>query len=336
MQIEAIDPAAVSSERVAAMHAVEVAALALDEPDRPPFTVEDLAARLAIRRDDRRALRWVAVEEGTVVGIARLALPDVDNTHTAFVEGSVHPECRRRGAGTALLAAAVAVLAAEGRRSVLLEAREGSPGAAFCDALGLEVAQTERRSLLRIAELDRAAVEGMAAAPHPGYRLAAWTDRCPDDALLAAYAAAKSAMNDAPTGTMDWTGVTYDVRRAREEERVARDLGEWRVVAAVHEATGGVAAFTELAIGRGSPRRALQEDTAVVPAHRGRGLGIWVKAEMLRRLVPERPDVEEILTGNDLTNDHMWRINERLGFRTSALVAERQGKVAELAARLGL
>jgi hypothetical protein len=55
---------------------------------------------------------------------------------------------------------------------------------------------------------------------------------------------------------------------------------------------------------------------------------------MVRRLLAERPDVVEVVTRNALTNEHMWRINERLGFRTYATCVERQARVAELAARV--
>jgi RimJ/RimL family protein N-acetyltransferase len=72
----------------------------------------------------------------------------------------------------------------------------------------------------------------------------------------------------------------------------------------------------------------------VVPAHRGSGLGLWVKAEMLRRLRADRPDVTEIETRNSVANDHMWRINDRLGFRPYATTCERQARVDDLAARL--
>ena len=44
----------------------------------------------------------------------------------------------------------------------------------------------------------------------------------------------------------------------------------------------------------------------------------------------------EVVTRNALTNAHMWRINERLGFRTSATTVARQGQVADVAARLGV
>lgn len=334
MDTIALDAGTATAETVAALHAVEVAALAVDEPDRPPPARADLDVLLRVSRADQRTQQWLALDGGRPVARSWLVLPDRDNRHTAFFSATVAPADRRRGIGTALLRAGVELLVAEGRRAVLVEAFAGSPGAAFCDAFGFEQAQADRSSVLRLAGVDRADVESLAAAAHPGYRLVGWRERCPDE-LLDSYARAKQAMNDAPTGSVDWNPLDYTGGLIRADEEVLRRRGwQWRVVAAVHEPTGEVAGLTEVIVSRWSPARAETDDTAVVPAHRGTGLGLWIKAEMVRRLLAERPDVVEVVTRNALTNEHMWRINERLGFRTYATCVERQARVAELAARV--
>jgi GNAT superfamily N-acetyltransferase len=334
METIRLDAATAPAATADALHEVEVAALAVDEPDRPPPAVADLDRLLRVSRADRRTQQWLVVDGGRPIARSWLTLPDRDNRHTAFFSATVSPTDRRRGVGTGLLRAAVDVLVAEGRRAVLIEALAGSAGAAFCDAFGLEEAQADRSSVLRLALVDRADVESLAAAAHPGYRLVGWQDGCPEE-LLDSYARAKQAMNDAPTGSMDWERLEYSGRHIRADEDVLRRRGwQWRVVVAVHEPSGEVAGLTEVIVSRWSPVRAETDDTAVVPAHRGTGLGLWIKAEMVRRLLAERPDVVEVVTRNGLTNEHMWRINARLGFRTYATCVERQARVAELAARL--
>ena len=101
----------------------------------------------------------------------------------------------------------------------------------------------------------------------------------------------------------------------------------------MHEQSGAVAGLTELQVAR--PPRAYQDDTAVVPDHRGSGLGLWVKADMLRRLRAERPEFTEVITGNAASNAHMLRINTRLGYRPYRATGEWQADVGELAGRLG-
>jgi hypothetical protein len=103
---------------------------------------------------------------------------------------------------------------------------------------------------------------------------------------------------------------------------------------AVHEESGAVAGFTEVLASHRS-YRAHQEDTAVVPAHRGSGLGLWIKSEMLVRLRAERPDVTEVITGNATSNRYMLAINGRLGFHPWTEINGWQGDVPQITARLG-
>lgn len=190
---------------------------------------------------------------------------------------------------------------------------------------------TDRVSLLRLADVDRSDVEALAGAAHPGHRLLTWTDHCPDD-LVESYVRAKTAMNDAPFEDIDFTDFVHTVDTVRSDEAGARSRGEALGVVAVHEATGEVSAFTELLVPR-RPHRAYQNDTAVVPAHRGSGLGLWVKAAMLVRVRAERPHVAEILTDNAASNTHMLRINDRLGFREWKRIGGHQVATATLAGR---
>ncbi len=55
-------------------------------------------------REDQDDVLWSAAFDGEVVGMAQLALPRLDNQHTAVMVGLfVHPDHRRRGIGSALL-----------------------------------------------------------------------------------------------------------------------------------------------------------------------------------------------------------------------------------------
>ena len=319
---------------VAAVHALWAAADAVDRPDDPPPLLTEAAASLRLRVSKRRVLRWVVRTPDGLVGYGALRLPDADNTHLGQVQLAVHPAYRRRGIGTALLRAATGELVADGRRLLLGEAWAGTAGERFCRWLGMRMVQEDRTSLLRLADVDWADVERLAAAPHPGYRLVRWRDRCPDE-LLEPFVVAMTAMNDAPTDDADLEPYAHSAAGVREGEQAARALfDETRLVVAVHEVSGAVAGLTEVQVAR-DPHRSYQGDTAVVGGHRGSGLGLWLKADMLVRLRAERPDVAELLTNNAASNTHMLRVNDRLGYRPHQASLGFQVEVAALVAPAG-
>jgi RimJ/RimL family protein N-acetyltransferase len=82
------------------------------------------------------------------------------------------------------------------------------------------------------------------------------------------------------------------------------------------------------------PDQGYQMDTAVVPAHRGHGLGRFIKAEMLRWLTADRPLIERITTTNAADNVHMIRINSEIGFTTVVVLADIEADLSALRSRL--
>jgi hypothetical protein len=118
-------------------------------------------------------------------------------------------------------------------------------------------------------------------------------------------------MNDAPG---DFEDARWDARRVREQTNARiEEYGKRRyTIAAVHDATGQMAALTELSVDPGCPQWGEQHRTAVARPHRGHRLGLLLKATMLEWLATAEPALRMIQTGNAST--YMIAINEQLGF----------------------
>jgi GNAT superfamily N-acetyltransferase len=302
----------ISDSDVAAWHDVLAASVAHDLPGEPTPALDQVHGDLTIARLGSHHLRWVATDGDEVTGVASLRLFDGSGrAHLGQFMIDVHPDHRRRGVGSLLLDTVARAAREENRRCIVVEASSDTPGAAFLEARGFTCVLS--LSLLLLSVHDVAGVEEIVHAAHPGYHLTRWLGVVPNE-LAETFATAKSAMGDMPTGDMDYGTTTWDTDRVRDMAEVVEKRGDTLLtVAALHG--DKIAGFTELVIPVGDGTRAIQYDTAVVPEHRGNGLGLWVKAAMLDWLRAEWPAVEEIETDNAEDNEHMLAVNERLGFR---------------------
>ena len=302
----------ISDSDVAAWCDVLAASMADDLPGEPMPTLDHVHGVLSNPGLDSRHLLWTATEGDAVVGVARLRLFDGSGrSHLGQFSIDVHPGHRRRGIGSRLLETVAEAARADHRRCIVVEASSDTPGVAFLEARGFTCVLSLSLLLLRVR--DVAGVEEIVHSEHPGYRLTRWLGVVPGE-LADTFAVAKSAMGDMPTGEMDYGTTDWDTDRVRDMAEVVEKRGDTLLtVAALHG--DAIAGFTELVIPVGDGTRAMQYDTAVIPEHRGNGLGLWVKAAMVDWLRAEWPAVEEIETDNAEDNAHMLTVNERLGFR---------------------
>ena len=273
---------------------------------------------------ERQDLLLARDDGGAPVGAARLEQPLTDNEGVVFFVLHVHPDARRRGVGTALLDE-VARRAQDAGRPVLMTELDEPPheqgrsaGRAFAERAGFRQALLEVRRDLALpvdpALLD--AVEAEAAPRAVGYALRTWRARCPDDLVDTRADLARHMSNDVPLGDLTWQEEAWDADRVRRREQLVAEQGRTVLGAgAVHEATGEMVAFTEVAVAEALPERVHQWETFVLDAHRGHRLGTLVKTAVLRRLADELPQARTMITANADTNAPMIAVNEALGFR---------------------
>jgi GNAT superfamily N-acetyltransferase len=302
MDVTRVDSA--DSGAVRACYEVALAAWRADDPDGPPaMPLRGFTALLDSGwiGDPRQA--WMAADGS---GYYQLELPERDNRHMARLELVVHPGMRRQGRGTALLEDAMTRTRQAGRTLITTDAWVGSAGESFARDAGFKAGLIDIRRVLRV---------GAAPAPVPtaGYTLVEWGGQTPPE-LAGQVAAVIAMIADAPSDP-SWEPEQWDADRVRiTEERIARQGLRQHTVAARHDATGELAAITNLALYPEIPDWGFQELTAVTRAHRGHRLGLAVKSAMLRRLAAREPRLERIVTWNAEDNKHMIAINEELGF----------------------
>ena len=301
-------------------HRLLVACAAVDESDEPAPERARAVANLLHPPLGTEVRRWVARDrEGALVATAQLRLfRESGRSRLARCQISVHPERRRQGIGSELLAVLRAEAQTAGRTTLGCGNVTGAAGPAALTAWGFTRGPEYLKLRLRVADCDQDALRAVVRAASDGYHLARWQGVPPTD-LAPAFARARAVMADAPSGGVDRGRVEWDTARVRESaERHAARGKALLTVAALYEDEQGdeaVAGFSEVILdgGRGGPR-ARQSDTAVARPHRGRGLGLWVKAAMLQWLLGAHPEVAEVMTVCAESNRHMIAINEQLGF----------------------
>jgi GNAT superfamily N-acetyltransferase len=269
---------------------------------------------------DVRADGLGLVDGDTWLGIAWLDWWLVGNTDTVDVELAVVPEYRRQGVATRLLEAAIDKARADGRRIMSGTNLAGDPetgasaGTAFAAERGFEQKHAELHQVVQLP-VELSALE----RPVDGYEIVQWREHAPDEWLEQFLELLNGMSEDVPTGdrTDEPVKWTPELMRDAEARRVAQGRFTY-TTAAVHTASGELAAYTQMGGTPETPDRLNQYDTYVRRSHRGNGLGIAVKAPNLSAIQTGVAHPAVLHTWNAPENTPMIAVNDKLGFRPVA------------------
>ena len=288
---------------------------------------EGLTLRLFVARD----------RDGTFAGEARLVtrqpreVPPISQAQI-----SVRPDRRRAGLGTALLRRLLDAIGRQPDTRIMAWCTSGVPsGADFARHVGASPTHVHYSSRLRIADVDTAQIATWVedgARRGGDYSMVILDGAYPED-VIAAVLPLYHTVATVPRGSARLGPLPLSLERIRRREAAGMGDRRWSL-GALHRATGTLVAITELLFRSDRRDLAEQANTAVLPAHRGRGLATWLKAAMLARVCAERPDVQEIRTANFADNAAMLAINRRLGFAPVVTATAWQVSVARAHSRL--
>ena len=289
---------------------------------KDPLPLRECRCQSIAETDRRRevAIGNVAGNE-EVIGKGEIAFVTQEDAdcreygHIAIVHLDVDERFRRRGIGTELLGLTVQK-AVDERRVRTIEAYSlQESGWRFCAKYGGRVALEAAQHRLRLADLDWAMMEewrreGATRNQERGTRLTSF-EVVPEEMLEGFVDLYNEIVDEVPLGDLEMRErMTPALRREAE----ARRGGGW-YTKVIQEADGSLSGLTEVVHDSATPYRVEQELTGVRAEHRGRGLGKWLKAEMMFFMRDELPEARYINTGNADMNAAMVAINERMGFK---------------------
>ena len=340
-RVERFNPDTATEEAFRAVNGFANRIRAEEFPDDPP---RSLASTIRIMRgwkvlESIDIQLWAVWQEREVVAeLLTVVAHYDDNKHLMNLQLKVVPEHRRLGLGSGLLGKALETAERNHRTLLMSYSYDAAPaGSRFAERVGAERGIETHTNRLVLSEIDRELLrdwQERANTTASDFVLGFWAGPYPEEEIQA-VAEIHNVMNTAPKDRLeveDWQ-ITPGQLRQSEAYMEARGVERWTLYAR-HKPSGNLAGYTEVVWDPENPEALSQEDTAVVPEYRGHGLGKWLKAAMIARILEARPEVKRIYTVNADSNAPMSAINRALGFRPYQSETVWQVKVERLKAYL--
>ena len=322
-EIRIFDPKVASEDLIDSFVSLEIELYREEYPEDPIPSKEDKKKALLLPDPNLTIIYWIAYvkDQNQVIGSVYLRIYEKkhpgyeSNKHMAFLHIVVTSEFRRKGIGTSILRKVLVRLKKE-NKSIVQGGSQIESGKSFCVSLDGQKAMIEEESRLNFDNVDWNMIdewrkEGKDRAL--GVTIENF-ERVPDQDIEDFCKLFTHTLNLIPKGELEWEGkITPEIRRESESRYVK--LKTLRTTFVSKEEDGTISGLTETFLFNDRPTLLYQGLTGVKKEYQERGLGKWLKAEMLFYCREKLPNVKFVATDFALVNKPMIAINRKLGFK---------------------